>query len=315
MDHPLYAYRARQAFGPPRGAQAARGPEPDAAARPAATATALRAFIVLVLEHWDAEPAPQDRRDPRLVGEFGSFRPDWRTWSQREYGLRIGVFRVLDALAAAGLRPAVAANARVLQRLPALVQQLQTLGVEWVAHGETATRMMHSAMPLADQRALVASSVAAVRAATGHAPAGWLSQDWGTTPDTFALLAAAGLRYTLDWTNDDAPFMLRTAPALMAVPLSAEFDDVQCQWMRHLEPRAHADLVRRGFLRLRDEAQAGAGPTVVGLALHPWLCGMASRIGALRALLRDLARLDGLQWALPGEIANHFLCANPGSAP
>jgi peptidoglycan/xylan/chitin deacetylase (PgdA/CDA1 family) len=200
-----------------------------------------------------------------------------------------------------------------------LVRQLDALGVEWLAHGESATRMMHAGMSVPAQRTLITSSVATVLEATGRRPAGWLSQDWGTTPDTFALLAEAGLRYTLDWTNDDAPFALRTNPPLVAVPLSAEFDDVQCQWMRHLTPHDHAAAVRTGFLRLRDEAramatEAGTGKApdpaadaaispVFGLALHPWLSGMSSRIGALRTLLADLARTDGVHWTTPGRIA------------
>lgn len=345
MDHPHYRYRPHRLATQRARPAGVATPAPSAheastagAGAQADTAGPLHAYVLLVLEHWEADPSPDDRRDPRLVGEFGSFTPDWRSWSQREYGLRIGVFRVLDALAAAGLTPAVAANARVLQRLPALVRQLDALGVEWVAHGESATRMMHAGMPLQAQRRLIEASVAAVTEATGRPPAGWLSQDWGTTPDTFELLAQAGLRYTLDWTNDDAPFALNTTPPLMAVPLSAEFDDVQCQWMRHLTPHDHARAVRTGFLRLRDEARASgthapseasvnahavanadtawAAPTrpVFGLALHPWLSGMSSRIGALRALLADLACADGVRWTTPGRIATSY-CHNPSPTP
>jgi peptidoglycan/xylan/chitin deacetylase (PgdA/CDA1 family) len=295
MDHAHHDYRASGPLpaGPPQG-----------------QGWPLRVYVLLVLEHWEAQPAPEDLRDPRMVGEFGSFTPDWRSWSQREYGLRIGVFRVLDALRDAGLTPAVAAHARVLQRLPRLVQTLQDRGVEWVAHGESATRMMHARMPVDEQRSMIETSVATVTQATGRRPAGWLSQDWGTTPDTFRLLAQAGLRYSLDWTNDDAPFALHTEPAMTAVPLSAEFDDVQGQWMRQLTPHQHADLVLTGFRRLRDEALAGSAGKVFGLALHPWLCGMSSRIGALRSLLRELAATPGVQWTAPGLIADHP-CGEP----
>jgi peptidoglycan/xylan/chitin deacetylase (PgdA/CDA1 family) len=287
MDHPHYAYRAR-----PANTTAAPGPRP------------VRAFVLLVLEHWDAEAGEQGLRDPRFVGEFGSFSPDYRSWTQREYGLRIGVFRVLEALAEAGIVPAVAADARVLERLPALVARLQALGVEWVGHGVGATHLMHSRMPLSEQQAQVAAGLDAVRRATGGPALGWLSQDWGTTPDTFALLAQAGVRYTLDWCNDDAPFPLRTTPAMTALPLSAEWDDVQAQWLRHLTPRTHADLARAALLRLAEESRATASPAVFGLSLHPWLCGMSSRIGPMRALLREIARMDGVEWTLPGRIVD-----------
>jgi peptidoglycan/xylan/chitin deacetylase (PgdA/CDA1 family) len=314
MDHAHYRYR-------PRGAPVTRSGI-DADARTAGVghdarslqgrrlggpdATGVRAFALLVLEHWEAEPAPGTRRDPRFVGEFGSFSPDYRSWTQREYGLRIGVFRVVDALTAAGIVPAVAADAQVLQRLPALVAPLDRLGVEWVAHGLGATRMMHGGMPLDEQRALIRAGVDAVQSATGRKPLGWLSQDWGTTPDTFQLLADAGLRYTLDWCNDDAPFALLTTPPLTALPLSAEWDDVQAQWLRQLSPRAHADLARGALQRLCEERTKGDDgllAPVFGLALHPWLSGMSSRIGVMRSLLCDLARTPGVHWTLPAHIA------------
>lgn len=301
MDHPHYAYRARLA-----NTTAAPGPHP------------VQAFVLLVLEHWDAEAGEQGLRDPRFVGEFGSFSPDYRSWTQREYGLRIGVFRVLEALAEVGIVPAVAADARVLERLPGLVARLQALGVEWVGHGVGATHLMHSRMPLAEQQAQIKAGLDAVRQATGRPVLGWLSQDWGTTPDTFALLARAGVRYTLDWCNDDAPFPLQTTPAMTAVPLSAEWDDVQAQWLRHLTPRAHADLARSALHRLAEESHTAARPAVFGLSLHPWLCGMSSRIGPMRTLLRDIAQMDGVEWTLPCRIVDARLdtptCA-PSSAP
>ena len=297
MDHEHYVYRARCAE-----AGAAPGGRP------------VQAFVLLVLEHWDADADAQGLRDPRFVGEFGSFSPDYRSWTQREYGLRIGVFRVLDALAEAGIVPAVAADARVLERLPALVARLQALGVEWVGHGVGATHLMHSRMPLAEQQAQITAGLDAVRRATGRPALGWLSQDWGTTPHTFALLAQAGVRYTLDWCNDDAPFPLHTTPAMTAVPLSAEWDDVQAQGLRHLTPRAHADLALAALQRLAQESLSTARPAVFGLTLHPWLCGMSSRIGPMRALLREIARMDGVVWTQPGRIVDAPL-DTPARAP
>jgi len=287
MDHPHYEYSAL----PRRGAV----PLPEG--------SRLHAYVLLCLEHWDAEPEPGSVRDPRFVGEFGSFTPDYRSWTQREYGLRVGVFRVVDALREAGITPAVAANARVLRRLPGLVRQLDQRGCEWVAHGLSASDLMHSGMPLERQRACIAQSLQAFDDCVGRRPVGWLSQDWGTSPDTFALLAQAGLGYTLDWCNDDQPFRLDTRPAMTAVPLSAEWDDVQCQWLRYVSPHDHARLALDAFDRLRAECGQHARGAVFGLALHPWVCGMPSRIGALRRLLLELRARDGVAWTVPGALA------------
>ena len=295
MDHALYPYSALPAR--PRslwpGGQG------------------LAAFVVLFLEHWEAEPPVGVLRDPRMVGEFGSFSPDYRSWSQREYGLRVGIFRVIDALQQAGVRPVIAANAMAVQRLPRLVQTFNDWGCDWLGHGISATRMLHSAMPLEDQRAHIAGSLAAIELATGKRALGWISQDWGTTPDTAQLLAEAGLRYTLDWSNDDQPYWLRTVPPLLAVPLSSEWDDVQCQWLRNLEPRAHAELAAAAFERLHLECRQHGRTAVFALGLHPWLCGMPSRIGALRTLLARLRAQSDVLWATPTGLLSS-LVQEPG---
>lgn len=292
MDHSLYRYSAL----PAREAPMANG------------AAGLQAYVLLCLEHWEAQPPEGAYRDPRFVGEFGSFTPDYRGWTQREYGLRVGLFRVIDALREAGLRPAVAANARVLPRLPRVVAQLEDWGCEWVAHGLSANVMMHSHMSIDQQREHIAEALDGFESHIGHRPVGWLSQDWGTTPDTFALLAQAGLRYTLDWCNDDQAYLMSpargaSAAPLVALPLSAEWDDVQCQWLRQLTPHSHAELTLRAFDRLQAECVQHRRGAVFGLALHPWVCGMASRFPALRQLLHSLRSRTGVQWTDPAVLA------------
>ena len=299
MDHLIYPYSAL-----PR--RAAQGRPKDAG---------LSAFVVLFLEHWDLQPPPGSLRDPRMVGEFGSFTPDYRSWSQREYGLRVGIFRVIDALRTAGIRPVIAANALALERLPGLVAQFQDWGCDWLAHGLAATRMMHSNMPLDEQRQHIAASIAALAHATGVQPLGWLSQDWGTTPDTPQLLAEAGIRYTLDWCNDDQPYALTTTPSLLSVPLSAEWDDVQCQWLRQVSPRDHADLALTAFDRLHRECAMHQRAAVFGLGLHPWLSGMPSRIAALRSLLARLRAYPDVHWTTPCALLEHTPRSTPIGLP
>ena len=286
MDHGLYAYSALPLR--PAGTPALRG--------------ALSAFAVLFLEHWELQAPADALRDPRMVGEFGSFTPDYRSWSQREYGLRVGIFRVIDALQQAGIRPVIAANAMAAQRLPDLVEQFRQWGCDWIAHGHAATRMMHARMPIAEQAQHIHSAIDTLTRHTGQQPLGWLSQDWGSTPETPELLARAGIRFTLDWCNDDQPYWMHTTPSLLAIPLASEWDDVQCQWLRNIEPRTHAKLTLQAFTRLRAECAANQRGAVFGLALHPWLCGMPSRIAALRDLLHELRAHDDVHWTTPHAI-------------
>ena len=262
----------------------------------------MAAYAVLFLEHWELLPPEGALRDPRLVGEFGSFHPDYRSWTQREYGLRIGIYRVIEALQAAGIRPCIAANAMAVERLPRLVETFEAWGCEWLGHGLSATRIMHSKMPREEQAAHIRESLEALERATGRRPVGWLSQDWGTSPETFELLAAAGLRYTLDLPNDEQPYWLQTQSPLLAIPYSAEWDDVQCQWLRFVEPRAHAGLAAEAFERIAADCERQARPAVFNVGIHPWLSGMPSRVAGLREMLARLRSLPDVWWTTPGAI-------------
>jgi len=272
----------------------------------------LHLFVVVVLEHWDFQSPEGSLRDPRFVGEFGSFNPDYRSWTQREYGLRIGVFRLIEALKHHGITTAVAANQLVLPRVPTAIAGLQQLQAQWLGHGLAATRIMHARMPQDEQRTHIASATQALTDMLGHPPLGWVSQDWGTSVDTWRLLAEAGYRYTLDWVNDDQPYWMSPAqtgaPRLLALPLSSEWDDVQAQWLRHLEPKAHGAAVLAGAHRLAAESQATGQAVVMGLGLHPWVWGMPSRITHLKTLLADLHAVQGVHFTTPDALYQH--CAS-----
>lgn len=283
MDHRHYTYSAL----------------PQRPSQPWPEGEWLAAYAVLFLEHWELMPAEGTLRDPGLAGEFF---PDFRNWTQREYGLRIGIFRIIETLKAQGVRPCIAANAMAVKRLPGLVKLFSDWGCEWLGHGVAATRMMHSKMPRDAQEAYINESLDALERATGSRPRGWLSQDWGTSPDTFDLLAKAGIAYTLDFPNDEQPYWLRTDPPLLALPYSAEWDDVQCQWLRHTEPRAHAQLACEAFERVARECESGRRAAVFNVGIHPWLSGMPSRVAAFRDMLARLRSVPGVWWTEPAQL-------------
>lgn len=278
---------------------------------PLPLAPALNVFAVLYLEHWDFEAPEGSVRDPRFVGEFGSFNPDYRSWTQREYGLRIGVFRIIEALLEAGIQPVVAANSLVLPRVPKVLETLKESKAEWVAHGMAATRLMHSNMSLDEQREHIATSLNALQTYTGQSSKGWLSQDWGTSPHTFGLLADAGVCYTLDWGNDDQPYWMLPAGTsqqrMLAVPMSSEWDDVQGQWFRPVEASQHAAQIFQAAQQMQSECQTLERSAVMGLGLHPWVWGMPSRIRYLRDLLKQLKNAEGLIFTTPQTIYSQCL--------
>ena len=259
-------------------------------------------FVLLHLEYWELIPDESSHRDPRHVGEFGSFVPDYRTWTQREYGNRAGIFRVLDVLDRYQVRAGVAVNAMAAERYPYLVEQFRKRRYEFIAHGHSANRMITSKMGEAEERAEIAGCLDAIEKAAGVRPAGWLGQDYGESQRTPGLLAEAGIEYVLDWPNDDQPYAMKTAPApLVSLPNQPEWDDVQQVILRRIPLPRYADMVGEAFEVLHQE-----GGQVFNLSVHPWVMGVPHRIKYLDEALRRVERFGNVWQATPGEIAAHY---------
>jgi allantoinase len=268
MDHTHHAFRTLT--------QAPRFEWPD---------NARIAFTVtLVLDYWEVNPPEDASRDPRIVSPLGNFFPDWLTWSQREYGARVGIFRLLDVLDRFGVTPSVALGTAAAKRYPELVDELTRRNACFLAHGTYATRRITSRMTEADELGFIAESRDAVRAASGAAPLGWCGQDFNESDRTLALLADAGFTYTTDWASDDRPFLLDRG--LVALPPQPEWNDLECMWLRRVPPAVWSDNIADAFGYLHDECGAS-----FNLTLHPWIAGQAHRIRYLRdALSRTLGR-------------------------
>ncbi len=285
MDHALYDYSPfpkRPKLNWPRSARVAF-------------------CVVLHLEYFELMPSEDSYKDPRLVNEFGNYVPDFRTWTQREYGNRTGIFRVLDVLDRYQVRAGVAVNAMAAERYPFLIEQFRKRKYEFIAHGTSANRMITSKMSEAEEKKEIEASIAAVEKAAGVRPKGWQGQDYGESDRTPKLLADAGLDYVLDWPNDDQPYAMKVGRKFVSMPNQPERDDVQQLWIRKINTTRYPDLVGDAFELLHRE-----GGQVFSLSVHPWLMGMAHRIKYLDEALRRIERFGNVWHATPGEIAAHY---------
>jgi allantoinase len=300
MDNPYYAYAplpARPRLRWPSGARVAF-------------------WVLLHLEYWELDPPKEAVRDPRFVSEFGNFFPDYRTWSQREYGNRVGIFRILEVLDRYGIKATVAAGSAACVRYPALIAEFSRRGYELVAHGTHATRLISSRMSEAEERQFIGEAIQAVARATGKLPRGWLGQDHGESARTPRLLAEAGMDYLLDWANDDQPYAMRVGAPLIAIPNQVEWDDVQLFWLRRVDSWRYPALVGEAIEVLHQEGEQSGRS--FGLSLHPWLFGMAHRIRYLDEALGRITAHRGLWQATACEIADWVrgeLATTPPSSP
>lgn len=287
-DHALYPHAPRPARAPLRWPDGARV-----------------AFIVfLYFETWEIAPPQGGVYDRRHDGALGGLFPNYKGYSQYEYGNRVGIARVLDLLDRNRLPVTVAANARACAIYPYLVGEFRRRNYELAAHGTSATRMLSSRMSETEERAAIEESIEAVARAAGTRPRGWIGQDHGESTLTPRLLAEAGLRYVADWLNDDQPYRLQTQPPLVSVPNQAEWDDVQMIWHRKVHPAIWRDTALEAFTRLhQDGASSG---TVFGLHIHPWLLGQPHRIGYLQQVVDKIAAAPEVWRSTAADVAEHF---------
>lgn len=293
MDHTLYPF----------------SPIPDRPVLRWPGGASLALSIVLYLEYWELDPPRDAHRAPGVHGMWGHYFPDFRTYSYREYGNRVGIFRVLEVLDRHGIRATVAANASACERYPNLVRECLQRNYEIAAHGTHATRMITSRMSDAEERAVIAEAVAAVERATGRRPAGWFGQDFGESQRTPGLVAEAGLRYLADWPNDDQPYMMTVGRPLVSIPYHAELDDVQLLWLRQVPTWRYPGMVRDAAERLRHDGAHGGRLLLLGV--HPWLFGRPHRIRYLDEILGHLRAQDGVWQATVAEVADAFLSQQP----
>ena len=272
----------------------------------------LALCVVIVLEHMEWQSPEGSFQAANLAG--GSVArpfPDYARISHREYGHRVGIFRVLDVLDKYGIKATVAMDALTAENYPYLVRHCLDRGCEIIGHGMSVSRMITSDMSQKEEEEYINESLSALTTAIGHRPVGWLGPEQGESFRTPQLLAQAGVRYICDWPNDEQPYPIKTPEGeLFALPLMLELDDVVALAQRRVAVDRYAEMLKEGFdVMYQDGEQNGR---VLGLNLHPWLIGQPFRIGFLDDALGHMMRRQGV-WAATGtEIIDWYKGCYPG---
>ena len=267
--------------------------------------------VVVTLEKMEWE-APPGSITATLAGGLGDRPfPDYARVSHREYGHRVGIFRVLDVLEKHGIRPTVAMDAMTAEANPYLVSHCRQRAAEIIGHGISVSQMITGRMTEEDEEDYVQSSVDALRRATGEAPKGWLGPEHGESERTPGILAASGISYVCDWVNDEQPYRISTPQGnLCSLPLMWELDDVNALWERRVPVDRYGRLLEESFDGLYEDSRESG--LLMAFNLHPWLIGQPFRIRFLDRALGQMMRRQGVWAATGSEIAEWFEANAPG---
>jgi peptidoglycan/xylan/chitin deacetylase (PgdA/CDA1 family) len=239
-------------------------------------------------------PLDQKGQPFKPLGSLQTAYPDLRHYTLRDYGNRVGIWRVFKALERHGIRASAPVNAAVATRYPALVQELVSRNWELLGHGLDMDHLHYEGMK--DEKDLVSRSLCALR--NFGKIRGWLSPAKSESSETLDLLGAEGLDYVCDWVNDDLPYPVRTkAGELIAMPHSADIDDAAILIGMHHDEDEFRDQLTDQLDVLHRE-----GGRVMSISLHPWVIGQPYRIGALQEALEHIMRRPGVWPATGAEI-------------
>lgn len=261
----------------------------------------IAVYTVVNVEEWDIDkPVPREYvSSPAKVATV----PNIPNWAWHEYGMRVGIWRLLDALQSRGLRASTAINARVcLGAGEPVARAMRDAGWEFMGH-DYHQAALHT---VADQQKNIHDSFKVLSEYTGHPPRGWLGPGLQETLDTLDYLAEAGFRYVTDWPMDEHPVLLRTnSHPMVAMPYTLELSDLPMMVVHTHESRVWLQRVIDQFDRLYQEGQRQ--PRVMSMSIHPFIMGVPHRIGYFEAALDHMRARDDVWFATAGEIYDWFM--------
>lgn len=242
----------------------------------------------------------------------GRQEPDVLNYAWREYGNRVGAWRLLALFEALDLPVGLIVNSTIADHCPQLIAACRArLHTELIAHGRTNSESQNE-FDEPGEVALIAQSRERLAGVFGEHPTGWLGPWIAQSPVTPDLLAEAGFPYHLDWCHDDQPTWMATRDGgrILSVPYPQEINDIPSIVAHHIDHREFAARIVDQFDEMREQSRSQ--PLVMGIALHPYIVGQPFRLRVLRRALAHIAAHRDDVWLItPGAIAAHYTTLFP----
>jgi len=230
--------------------------------------------------------------------------PDVLNYSWRDYGVRVGIWRMMEVMEKYGIKGTVALNSDVCSRYPRIIEEGKKLGWEWMAHGNNNSTLISAQSP-AEERALIRDVVATIAKSVGKRPRGWLSPALSETVHTLDILAENGIDYVGNWINDEQPYPMRVKKGTMtSIPYSTEINDIPALLGLHQSPERFGQMICDQFdVLYEDGAKTGR---VMAICLHAFLVGHPHRSKYLAKAFAHIASRQEVWLATGSEIVDWY---------
>lgn len=233
--------------------------------------------------------------------------PDFPNYTWREYGQRVGIWRMFDLFDKLGVPASCTTNAVTFERRKAMTDAVLERGWELLAHNwEQGELLTGFAYDRAKEREVVLRTLETFEKYTGRKSKGWLSSSLRGTLQTADILAEYGCIFYCDIMNDDQPYLLRTPHGpIVSTPYSNEINDFTFITRKNYTTDQYRDALIEELDVLYEEGEHSM--RIMNVGLHPHVSGRAHRIRALREFLEYAKSLPGVWFATREEIAEWYL--------
>jgi peptidoglycan/xylan/chitin deacetylase (PgdA/CDA1 family) len=232
--------------------------------------------------------------------------PEVSPWATRDYGARIGIYRIMKVLSDRNIRGSVTLNSEVCDAYPELMEDIMALDWEILGHNQSNTRRLFEIPPETEEQ-VIHDALARITEVTGKRPRGWLGSGLAETWNTLDYLAAEGVDYICDWVNDDQPYLMDVGgKQMVSLPYTTEINDLP-QFRAGRSNEEFELMIRHQFDTLWKEGADQA--RVMAIALHPFVIGVPHRIGILESALDYIMGHDDVWFATGEEIVDTWLAS------
>ncbi|MCH9038813.1 MAG: polysaccharide deacetylase family protein, partial [Chloroflexi bacterium] len=252
------------------------------------------------VEHYEYLPDYDGVRNPWPRTPY----PDVREYSYRDYGNRVGFWRMLEVLDRYDIRCCVSLNMAVLDHYPEIAEAMTKRDWDFMNHGIYNTQYL-SAYTEEQEREFYQDCIETLRRHTGKKLKGMLGPAVSNTVRTPDLMAEAGLIYHTDWVHDDQPVPINVKSGkLISVPYSFELNDAPT-FRTHFDGEYFVRMCKAQFDQLYREGEDSG--RVMCISLHPYVIGQPHRIKYLDEILKYITSHEAVWQTTADDIADYYI--------